>query len=76
MNSYGGARSNAGRPRIPIDERRIIALVNAGLSQALIAERFGISRSTVRNIVLRRFHELTPSRQQYYLNRKRNRNDK
>jgi DNA-binding CsgD family transcriptional regulator len=76
MNSYGGARTGAGRPRTPIDERRIIALVNAGLSQKLIAERFSISTSTVRNIVLRRFHELTLLRQQYYLNRKRNRNDK
>jgi len=71
MNSYGGARSNAGRPKIPIDERRVIALVNAGLSQAEIAERFGISRGTVRNIVLRGFDELTESRKQYYLNRKR-----
>jgi DNA-binding CsgD family transcriptional regulator len=71
MNSYGGARSNAGRPRIPIDERRVIALVNAGLSQAEIAERFGISRSTVRNIVLRGFDKLIESRKQYYLNRRR-----
>ena len=48
MNSHGGARKGAGRPKAEIDERRLLVLRAQGLSIDKIAERFDVSYMTIR----------------------------
>ena len=48
MNSHGGARTGAGRPKTKIDERRLLVLRGQGLSIDKIAERFGVTYMTIR----------------------------
>lgn len=48
MNTHGGARKGAGRPRTRIDERRMLVLRNQGLTIKAIAERFGVTEMTIR----------------------------
>jgi transposase len=48
MNSHGGARKGAGRPKTEIDERRLLVLREQGLSIDKIAERFDVTYMTIR----------------------------
>ena len=48
MNSHGGARKGAGRPKTEIDERRLLVLRAQRLSIDKIAERFDVSYMTIR----------------------------
>lgn len=51
MTTHGGARRGAGRPGTPIDERRVMHLYDAGMSQNAIAERFGVSRYVINRVI-------------------------
>ena len=45
---HGGARPGSGRKRALIDEKRLIALVNQGVTIAEIARRFGVTRDAIK----------------------------
>ena len=40
--THGGARPNAGRPSVQLDEKRMMLLIGQGVSQREIAQRFGV----------------------------------
>ena len=40
--THGGKRDGAGRPSVPIDEKRLIALRKQGISNREIGIRFGV----------------------------------
>jgi DNA-binding CsgD family transcriptional regulator len=46
--SHGGARKGAGKPRTPLDERRMLSLRAQGFSIANIAARFGVKEHIIR----------------------------
>ena len=46
--SHGGARKGAGKPRTPLDERRMLSLRAQGYSIANIAARFGVKEHIIR----------------------------
>lgn len=48
---HGGKRQNAGRPQVPIDEKRMMVLVEQGVSRKAIAERFGVKAHVIRDRV-------------------------
>ena len=45
--THGGARLNAGRPEVQIDEKRVMALIRQGISQREIAKRFGVGQQVI-----------------------------
>lgn len=45
--THGGKRAGAGKPRTPIDEKRVLALVSQKIPQRTIAERFGVPRHVI-----------------------------
>lgn len=47
----GGARPGSGRKRAQIDEKRMITLINQGVTMAEIARRFGVSRDAIKYAV-------------------------
>lgn len=47
MSGHGGKREGAGKPRTPINERRVLSLVAQGIPQRTIAERFGVPRHVI-----------------------------
>ena len=49
--SNGGKRPGAGRPAVQIDERRVMTLVDLGVSQRDIAERFGVALHIIKDRV-------------------------
>jgi DNA-binding CsgD family transcriptional regulator len=46
--SHGGARKGAGKPRTPLDEKRMLSLRAQGYSIANIAARFGVKEHIIR----------------------------
>jgi hypothetical protein len=51
--AHGGARKGAGRPRTPVDDRRIAVLRKEGLSIPKIAERFNVTPMVIRGALER-----------------------
>jgi hypothetical protein len=51
MNGHGGKRAGAGKPRTPIDERRVLSLVAQKVPQRTIAERFGVPRHVIQYLL-------------------------
>ena len=45
--THGGKREGAGRPLIEINMRRVMVLVNEGLTHREIAERFGVRKDVI-----------------------------
>jgi transposase-like protein len=45
---HGGARPGSGRKRALIDEKRLVALVNQGVTMTEIARRFGVTRDAIK----------------------------
>jgi len=43
----GGARAGSGRKRAQIDEKRMITLINQGVTMTEIARRFGVTRDAI-----------------------------
>ena len=50
-NGWGGARAGAGRPRMPVDERAIKRLREAGYSITFISKRLGLGRQTISRVL-------------------------
>lgn len=59
--THGGARTNAGRKPIQIDEKRAFNLYDQGFSKKEIAARFGVNYNSLRTI-FRKAGKFIPSR--------------
>lgn len=51
--THGGERQGAGRPSVPLDEKRMMHLINQGVSRREIGKRFGVAADVIAKRVLK-----------------------